>query len=83
MDGLKVWDFLTVENLGNYLIGKNVTELLARSGLIRNEAMCSCGRPMRLRLHTTTTLYYYVWYCYGGCVDDEGRHRSVPADNDA
>ncbi|KAH7700588.1 hypothetical protein AAVH_32289, partial [Aphelenchoides avenae] len=47
----KVWDFSTVDALDKYLIGRSITELLARSGIIANEMLCKCGAVMHIRQH--------------------------------
>ncbi|KAH7718249.1 hypothetical protein AAVH_14317 [Aphelenchoides avenae] len=68
MDGPKVWEFRTARELEKYLVGNNVYELLAGSGLIANEMICKCGTRMYVRIvrrawkRTNTE-----WGCSGNC----------------
>lgn len=86
MDGPKAWDFCTARELEKYILGNNVYELLARSGLVANEMICKYGSRMQLQIKRrdlgaaivryATGFYYFwspfQWRCSESCTNGYG-----------
>lgn len=75
-EGVKLWDFQKILDLSEYLLNNHYVYLLARSGLISNQAICKkCSSPMVFRKKTAARdnfevdfnffihNYFFQWRC--------------------
>ncbi|KAH7694297.1 hypothetical protein AAVH_38660, partial [Aphelenchoides avenae] len=78
LEGPKMWDFHSVDELDAYLDRNSLMDLLARSGLIANQVQCKCGHPMHLRQKSlfqpeVAVADSFEWRCSGSCCNMYGQ----------